>query len=60
MLKNWCLTFFDKEKYVLHYDYLQLYLRLGLKHKEIHRVLESNQSQCRIQHKKKNKTRKTW
>ena len=32
MLKN----FFDKEKYVLHYENLQLYLRLGLKLKKIH------------------------
>ena len=27
-------TFFDKEKYVLHYENLQLYLRLGLKLKK--------------------------
>ena len=33
---------FDKEKYVL-YENLQLYLRIGLKLKEIHRVLELNQ-----------------
>ena len=26
--------FFDKEKYVLHYENLQLYLRLGLKLKK--------------------------
>ena len=31
--------FFDKENYVLHYENLQLYLRLGLKLKK-HRVLE--------------------
>ena len=29
----------DKEKYVLHYEDLQLYLRLRLKLKTIHRVL---------------------
>ena len=38
-------NFFDKEKYVLRYERLQLYLRLGLKLKKIHCVLESNQSQ---------------
>ena len=35
---------FDKEKFVIHYENLQFYLRLGLKLKEIHRVLELNQS----------------
>ena len=29
VLKNWCLTF-DKDKYVLHYENLQLYRRPGL------------------------------
>ena len=38
-------NFFDKEKYVLHYENLQLYLTLGLKLKEIHSALEFNQSQ---------------
>ena len=36
---------FDKEKYVLHYENLQLYLREGLKLQNIHSVLEFNQSQ---------------
>ena len=36
---------FDKEGYGIHYKHLQIYLRLGLKLKEIHRVLELNQSQ---------------
>ena len=38
-------NFFDKKKYVIHYENLKLYLRLGLKLKNIHRVLEFNQSQ---------------
>ena len=38
-------NFFDKEKYVLHYQNVQLYLKLRLKLRKIHRVLEFNQSQ---------------
>ena len=37
-------NFFDKENYVLHYENLQLYLRLGLKLEKIYCVLELNQS----------------
>ena len=29
--KNLVPNFFDREKYVIHYENLQLYLRLGLK-----------------------------
>ena len=38
-------NFFDKQKYVLHYENFQLYLRLGLKLKKILCVLEFNQLQ---------------
>ena len=38
-------NFFDKEKYVVHYENLKIYLRLGLKLKKINRILEFNQSQ---------------
>ena len=38
-------NFFDKEKYVIHYKKLKLYLRLGLKLKKVHYLLEFNQSQ---------------
>ena len=38
-------NFFDKGKYVFHYENLQIYLRLGLKLKKINRVLELKQSQ---------------
>ena len=54
-------NFFDKEKYVLHYENLELYLRLEIK--KIHCVLEFNQSQwlkiyVEFNTKKKNRSRK--
>ena len=36
-------NFFNEEKYVFHYENLQLYLRLELKLKKIHHILEFNQ-----------------
>ena len=38
-------NFFDKEKYMIHYENWKLYLRLGLKLKNIYPVLEFSQSQ---------------
>ena len=45
IVKKLVPNFFDKEKYVLHYKNLHLYLRLRLKLRKIHRVLAFNQSQ---------------
>ena len=44
-IKNQCLTFFNKEKYVIHYENSKLYLTLALKLKKKNCVLELNQSQ---------------
>ena len=38
-------NFFEKEKYVLDYEILQVYMRLGLKLEKVHHLLEFNQSQ---------------
>ena len=43
-VKKLILTLADKQKSVLHYRNLQLYLDLGLKLKKVHRVLMFNQS----------------
>ena len=45
MSKKLVSNFIDKEKYVIHYENLKLYLSLGLKLQKIHHVLEFNQSQ---------------
>ena len=37
-------NFFDKENYAIHYEKLKLHLRLGLKLKKIHPLLEFNES----------------
>ena len=45
IVKKLVPNFFNKEKYVIYYEKLKLYLRLGLKLKKIHRILEFKQSQ---------------
>ena len=42
MLQKLVPNFSDIGKYKLYYENLQLYLRIGLKLKRIHRVLEFN------------------
>ena len=44
LVKKLIPTLGYKEKYVLHYRNLQLYLDLGMKLRKVHRVLEFNQS----------------
>ena len=44
-VKNMVYNLFDKENWVLHYENLKLYLRLGLKLKNIYHLLEFNQPQ---------------
>ena len=43
-IKNLVPNFFGKEKYLMHYENLQLCLRLGLKLRKKHCILEFNQS----------------
>ena len=57
-------NFLDKEKCVIHYENLQLYIRLRLKlKKKVHTVLEFSHSQWLkpyVEHAKKNRSRKKW
>jgi hypothetical protein len=43
-VKKLCLTLIDKKKYIINYRYLKLVLSLGYELKQVHRVLEYNQS----------------
>ena len=42
-IKKLLQTFFDKERYVVHYKLLKLYVQLGLVIKKVHRVLQFRQ-----------------
>ena len=53
-------NFFDNEKYVIYYENLKLYLKLGLKPTKIHHVISMAKTLCWIQHIKKNRSRKKW
>ena len=60
-------NFFDEEKYALQYENMQLYLRLGLKLKDIHNLLELNQSrwlkpciELNIQKRSRKKWKQRW
>ena len=56
-VKKFLPNFLDKEKYVLHYENLKLYLRLGLKLKNISciRIQSTKMAKtiCRINRRKK-------
>jgi uncharacterized protein YeeX (DUF496 family) len=43
-LRKLMTNLYDKEKYVLHYTTLKMYLKMGLKLEKIHKVLEFDQS----------------
>ena len=63
-IKKLVPKFFVKEKYMLHHENVQLFLRLELKLKVIHRVLELNQLQwlklyAEFKIKKEQKKKKT-
>ena len=55
-------NFFGKKKYVIHYENMQLYLRLGLKLKSSSRIriqsISVAKTICWIQHTKNNRSRK--
>ena len=62
-VKKMVLNVFDKEKYVLNYEKLQLYLRVELRFEKIKRVLQFSHSQwvksyVKINTQKKKKKKK--
>ena len=62
-VKKMVLNVFDKEKYVLNYEKLQLYLRVELRLEKIKRVLQFSHSKwvnsyVKINTKKKKKKKK--
>ena len=65
IVKKLVPVFFNKKKYVIHYENLQRYLRLALKLRKTYHVLEFNQSQwltpyLEFNTQKRNRSRKKW
>ena len=63
--KKLMLNFFDKEKYVLHYENLKTLFQIRIEDKKNSsririQSIKLGQTICRIQHTKKNRSRKKW